>query len=343
MFSERAVAAVADSQLESLGAPPSTDPPDWADISVVVCTRDRPLALRSCLESLQALDYPISRYEVIVVDNASREATTRELALQAGFRYVREEKPGLDNARNCGAASATYDIVAYTDDDVRVDPAWLKGIARGFAHGDSVCVTGLICPLELETPAQRLFERYGGMGKGFQPKLTSPASLRASEILAAHNFGVGANMAYLRSTILDMGGFDPDLDVGTPSAGAGDLDMFHRLLASGHSVRYEPSALVWHQHRRAMPDLHKQIYNNGRSFGCYLLKAAANRTTPRSDVFRFAVRNWIGGWLLGSLFSRQAGRNLSLVAAETWGAMHAPWAYLTTFRRLRWSKLSGQR
>jgi glycosyltransferase involved in cell wall biosynthesis len=342
VFSELAITAAAESQLERLDTPPLADPPEGPHISVVVCTRDRPLALRSCLESLQALDYPASRYEVIVIDNASREATTRKLALQAGFNYVREEKPGLDNARNCGAASASYDIVAYTDDDVRVDPGWLKGVARGFAHGDSVCVTGLICPLELETPAQQLFEQYGGMGKGMQPKLTSPARLPASAILAAHNVGVGANMAYLRSTIRDMGGFDPDLDVGTPSAGAGDLDMFHRLLASGHSIRYEPSALVWHQHRRAMPGLHKQIYNNGRSFGCYLLKAAANRTTPRSEVFRFAVRNWIGGWLLGSLFSRQPGRNFTLVAAETWGAMHAPWAYLTTFNQLPWSRRSGQ-
>ena len=96
--------AAAKSQLVCLDAPPLTDPPEWPHISVVVCTRDRPLALRSCLESLQVLDYPQSRYEVIVVDNASRETSTRELAFQAGFRCVREEKPGLDNARNCGAA-----------------------------------------------------------------------------------------------------------------------------------------------------------------------------------------------------------------------------------------------
>ncbi len=342
-FAERAVVAAAKSQLACLDAPSLNDPPQWPHISVVVCTRDRPLALRRCLESLQLLDYPQSKHEVIVVDNASRETSTRDLAFEAGFRCVREEKPGLDNARNCGAASASYEIVAYTDDDVRVDPGWVKGIARGFAYGDSVCVTGLICPLELETRTQLLFEQYGGMGKGMQPRLTDPAKLPVSAILAAHNVGVGANMAYLRNAVMEMGGFDPDLDVGTPSGGAGDLDMFHRLLAAGHSVRYEPSALVWHQHRRSMPGLHMQIYNNGRSFGCYLLKAAARRTAARSDVFHFALRDWIGSWLLGSLFSQRPGRNFSVVAAETWGAMHAPWAFLTTFHKLPWSRRSGQR
>ena len=172
-----------------------------------MCTRDRPLALRSCLESLQALDYPLSRYEVIVVDNASREATTRELAFQAGFRCVREEKPGLDNARNCGAASATYDIVAYTDDDVRVDPGWLKGIARGFAYGDSVCVTGLICPLELETPSAatlRTIRRHGQRHAAEVDQSCKPALLSdpgGSQCWSWREYGLPANADFRHGRI----------------------------------------------------------------------------------------------------------------------------------------------
>lgn len=318
---------------DQLGEIPERDlaePSELPPISVVVCTRDRPVALRGCLESLARLRYPA--FEVIVVDNASKGPETRELVRAAGFFYEREERPGLDPARNCGWKAAHAGIVAYTDDDARVDPEWLMGIARGFADPSISCVTGLICPLELESPAQTLFELYGGMGKGFRPRVFSPASMRPEAILAAHSVGVGANMAYRRDVLARLGGFDPHLDVGTPSNGAGDLDMFHRLLASGGQARYEPSALAWHQHRRLMPGLYRQICNNGRSFGCYLMKAAVTRSIPRTALARFAVRDWIGGWLLGSLLSRRKLRGLIL--AESWGVLQAPYAYLKTYGKI---------
>ncbi len=303
-------------------------------ISVIVCTRNRPLALKSCLASLKRLDYP--ELEIVVVDNASKSPETEEVASAAGCRLVRENRPGLDNARNCGARAAAYEIVAFTDDDVRVDSKWLDGVARGFAEPNVSCVTGLICPFELETPAQHLFEQYGGMGKGFRPRIFDGARMSPYELLAAHSVGVGANMAFRRSVLEAIGGFDPDLDVGTPSAGGGDLDIFHRLLAAGHRIRYEPDALVWHQHRRAISGLHKQIYSNGRAFGCYLLKIAGAGTLGAPQVAGFALHYWIGGWLLKSFFRRTPGRNVALAAAESWGAVHSPWAYLATYRKWPW-------
>lgn len=315
----------------------STTVRDLPEITVVVCTRDRHIALRGCLESLLRLKYP--SYEVVVVDNASRGSETRAMAEAYGVRCVLESKPGLDNARNCGARAATHGIVAYTDDDVRVDPDWLHGVAAGFQDSDVACVTGLICPLELETPAQQVFESYGGMGKGFVPRLFDPAVMSPHALISAHAVGVGANMAYRRDLLLSLGGFDPDLDVGTPSGGAGDLDMLHRVLASGHKVRYEPRAMVWHQHRRSLAGLYRQIYNNGRSFGCYLLKIASTGTVPRTAVVRFAARSWIGGWLIGSLMSKSPGRRLALIVTEAWGALHSPTAYVQTFRKFPWQKL----
>ncbi|MEJ7607378.1 MAG: glycosyltransferase family 2 protein [Bryobacteraceae bacterium] len=147
-------------------------PSDYSPITVAVCTRDRHLALRRCLESIAKLHYP--NYEVLVVDNASKSDATRELTLQYGFRYVREDRPGLDWARNCALQQASHEVVAFTDDDVRVDRLWLQGVARGFAFGDAACVTGLICPLEMSWPAQMLFEQYGGMGKGSSQSYSTP-------------------------------------------------------------------------------------------------------------------------------------------------------------------------
>jgi len=302
-------------------------------ISVVVCTRDRPESLGRCLEALGRLDYP--DYEVVVVDNASRDATTREVVEGTGLRYVREDRPGLDWARNRGAAEARHGIIAYTDDDVQVDRSWLCGIAEAFGDPQVAAVTGLVLPAELETEAQLLFERYGGMGKGFKPRLFRRQELGETALVAAHNCGVGANMAFRRSTLHQVGGFDTALDVGTPSCGGGDLDMFHRVLAAGLALYYEPSAMVWHQHRRDRAGLRRQLYCNGRSFGVYLGKIWRDQTVPRPTVARYAA-HWVGGYLGRRLLDRARGRldfPLDLVWAEFWGMTHAPAAFWTTFRR----------
>jgi glycosyltransferase involved in cell wall biosynthesis len=302
-------------------------------ISVIVCTRDRPAALRGCLTSLALLDYPT--FEIVVVDNCSRDGTmVRRLVEEIGGRYVREERRGLNWARNRGACSAHFGLIAYTDDDARVDPGWLRGLACAFADPRVACVTGLVLPAELETRAQRLFEQYSGMGKGQQPRRFTAASLTARQLIAAHELGVGANMAFRRSTLGMLGGFDTALDVGTPAAGGGDLDMFHRVLAAGLSVQYEPAARVWHIHRRDMAGLRRQIYCNGRAFGVYLLQCWKRRSVPRRDVGEYALR-WVGGWLLARLLGSATGKldfPVSLSCAEVWGALHAPWAYLATYR-----------
>jgi len=307
-------------------------------ISVVVCTRDRPIALRHCLSSLQELSY--SNFEVLIVDNASRTDETKDLVATTPFCYLREDRPGLDWARNRGLLAASNNLVAYTDDDVQVDPGWLKGIALGFTDPQVACITGLVCPLELETPAQDLFEEYGGMGKGFAPRIFQPAKMLPRELIASHSSGVGANMAFRRDFLIRQGGFDVHLDVGTPSSGGGDLDVFHRTMANGGVIRYEPLALVWHHHRRSLPGLHKQVYNNGRAFGCYLMKTASNRSVARGALAAFAAKHWIGGWLIGSLVKGGPGRTPMLVAAEMLGALSSPWAYWKTYGRLPFARVS---
>ena len=89
----------------------------------------------------------------------------REFGTDPRFRYVREPRPGLSCARNRGLAEASADIVAFTDDDVGVDPWWLNGIARGFrAASDVACVTGLIATAEIDNAAQLYFHLREGWG-----------------------------------------------------------------------------------------------------------------------------------------------------------------------------------
>src|SRR6516162_8840309 len=95
-------------------------------VSLVICTRDRPQELARCLASLA--DQTTSPTEIIVVDNASRDKRSREAAIAAKATYVREDRPGLDYARNAGIRAANGEIVVFTDDDVRLHPRWLERI-----------------------------------------------------------------------------------------------------------------------------------------------------------------------------------------------------------------------
>jgi glycosyltransferase involved in cell wall biosynthesis len=309
--------------------------------TVVVCTRDRTDSLARCLASLRDLEY--DAFEIVVVDNAPTSARTAELVATTSarmraprtLRYVREDRPGLDWARNRGIAEAAHELIAFTDDDVRVDAGWLTGLATAFSDPSVMMATGLVAPAELDTDAQVEFEDgYGGMGKGFLPRRWQRDSLVDTELLGAHHLGVGANMAFRRELLRRVGGFDTALDVGTPSHGAGDLEMFHRVLVSGAVAHYEPGALVWHAHRRDRAGLARQLRDNGRAFGVYLIGCAMRRTVPVMRVVRYAAIIWLG-WLVGRLARSLVGRDrlpAALRAAELWGAMQAPWAYWRTRR-----------
>ena len=305
-------------------------------ISIVVCTRDRSALLGKCLRTLAALDYPA--FEIIVVDNAPASDETERLVsdsqTQMPLRYTRENRPGLDWARNRGIAEARHDIIAFTDDDVRVDAGWLRGLARAFVDPEVGLVTGLVAPAELETEAQQLFELvYGGMGKGVRPRTWARHDVGPCDLVTVHHMGVGANMAFRRRVLEQLGGFDTALDVGTPSHGAGDLDMFHRALLSGATVRYEPVALVWHQHRRDMAALRRQLYDNGRAFGVYLILLLRRGDVPRFVTTKFA-RIWLR-WHLGRVvrrFLRRETLPLPLILPEIWGSLHSWHAYYQTYR-----------
>jgi glycosyltransferase involved in cell wall biosynthesis len=308
---------------------PKTPPP----ISIVICTRDRTDLLEGCVRALLALDYP--QYEVLVVDNAPSSEATANLVSTLPARYIREDLPGLNRARNAGIAQARYEIVAFIDDDARPDRGWLSAIASAFEDPQVMAVSGFVAPVELETEAQILFEiAYGGMGHGFQTRVLSRESLSKDQLLWASNFGVGANMAFRGEVFESIGLFDPALDVGTPSGGGGDVEIFHRLVASGHTLVYEPSVLVWHQHRQEMAALRRLVFNNGRSFGAYLLTVWRKRTVGGLAILNFAIRKWLLGWLIYRLF--EAGKfPRSLVIVELLGAVLSPVAYYIAQARAR--------
>jgi glycosyltransferase involved in cell wall biosynthesis len=229
-------------------------------VSVVVCTRDRTDSLARCLRSI--LELSQSPVEVLVVDNAPGSEATRELVSRMpGMRYVREERPGLDVARNAAIRSSTGAVIAFTDDDATVHRNWTVQLQKAFRRPAVMAVTGLVLPAELETEAQCIFEEHWGFNRGYRRRVFDGDFLARTLGRGAPvwQIGAGANMALRREAFDRVGGFDERLDAGAAGC-SGDSELWYRLLAAGHECAYEPTAVVFHRHRREMKALQRQIF-----------------------------------------------------------------------------------
>jgi GT2 family glycosyltransferase len=267
--------------------------------SVVISTRERPDRLRRCLSSLLVQQYP--DYEVVVVDNAPATSATADLIAQeyaheTKIRYVRENRPGLSAGRNRGIVEARGKIVAVTDDDVVIDRYWLAELARGFNLAENVgCVTGLLLPLELETPAQFLLEAYSSFTEGFARRFFDLRAHRWRRpsypyIVGACTAGTGACMAFSAEFLEVNGGFDPALGTGTPAHGGEDLAAFLDVITKGYCLIYEPAALLYHQHHRDYAALQRQMYGYGVGFTAYLARIIVDRPARIFDcIFKLLL------------------------------------------------------
>lgn len=266
-------------------------------VTVAVCTRDRPADLQVCLNGLGRLRW--SNLELLVIDNAPATNASRMLVEEhyPRVRYVKEPRPGLDWARNRAIAEARGEIIAYADDDVVVDPGWVSALVRVFTSDPgAMAVTGLVVPYELETEAQFAFEDHRGFESGFERtwnRIDREAGGRAAvKHGAVGKLGTGANMAFRKRVFEAIGGFDPALDVGTPTQGGGDLEMFFRVIKEGHLLVREPRAIVFHRHRRTYPELRTQISTWGIGMYSYVVRSC--RAYPDERLgFLWIVTRWL--------------------------------------------------
>jgi glycosyltransferase involved in cell wall biosynthesis len=242
-------------------------------LTVVVPTRDRPAHLAACLEALSLVVGDDD--EVVVVDSAS----VAPVAVAAeGVRVIRLDEPGTSRARNAGWRSASHDVVAFVDDDVRVAPGWADAVRNAIVDPSVAFVTGRLAP---GGPAERLVAVKDD---------DAAAVLDAS---TAGTLGHAANLAVRRSALVAVGGFDERLGPGSRFRAAEDLDLFDRLLAAGFVGRYEPTASGVHDQWRDRRQLLALDWGYGIGAGARLAKLArADRSRLRG-----AMRDWI--WRAG--------------------------------------------
>ncbi len=325
-----------------VGRPAWTSSARDTPVTVIVGTRDRSRDLERCLESLQGVEH--DNLEILVVDNAPVDDSTARLVKRMAsgdprLRYVCEDRPGLSHARNRGAHEARGEILAFADDDVRVDPLWVAGLLRGFDRRQDVgCVTGIVASASLERAVEQYFDARVSWSRCEHRLFAADRGPHDSWLhpYAAGAFGTGANVAFRATVLREIGGFDECLGPGTPVAAAEDLDVFVRVLLSGYRLSYEPGALVWHAHRGSEGDLDKQMYAYGKGLAAYLCKYAVSRRTG-PDV---AARSLFGVWHFTVLMrrSRMAAKQTivghHVLGPELLGLLVGPWAYLRS-RQIR--------
>jgi hypothetical protein len=315
---------------------------DAPKITVVLATRDRTQSLLRCLDSLARVEYPV--FDVVVVDSAPSTGTTeRALSGPLDYRfpvsYLRAAQPGLAFAHNVALPAVTGEIVAFTDDDVEVDPGWLAALAAAFAGPDAVCVTGLILPAELETRPQLMVEQAGGYGRGFTRRTFCAAMPEPSPLFpfTAGRFGSGANMAFRADWLAAQGGFDPATGAGSPARGGDDLTAFLRVITGGGTLVYEPAAVVRHWHRRDYQGMRRQSFGYGVGLGAYLTASVRARPALLWAMLRRAIP--AARHLLGADSVKNAGRDgtfpRGLVWRERAGVLVGPFAYAVSRWRYR--------
>ncbi|GIF26991.1 GT2 family glycosyltransferase [Actinoplanes tereljensis] len=306
--------------------------PVRATVVITTCVATR--GLLRVLDDVRA--QTITPHEIVVVDNRPNTSGVTDLFQQQGIddvRLVLEHRPGLSRARNAGLAASTGDVIAFLDDDIAVDSRWLEAITEVFRQDPSVaCVTGMILPMELETPAQYLFEEFGGFSKGFHQRRYDLKDHRGTSKLypyAAGVFGTGANGSFRVDALRALNGFDEKLGMGTPAKGGEDLDIYLSVIQSGRTLVYEPAALVWHQHHREIAALRHQIFNYGVGMSAMIAKRWwANRQERPEMLQRLGagVKHVLGpGSPKHQTKTSSYPRALTLI--ELGGVIRGPFAY----------------
>jgi GT2 family glycosyltransferase len=210
-------------------------------VSVVVITWRRPDHVRACLAAL-AMQQP-SPVDTIVVDASEDDATADVVHASPGATYVRFP-PGarrMTRSRNEGLRHCGGEIVAFLDDDAYPREGWLAALTRAFSRRpDAWAAVGRTCN---GLPGEELAEPET-IGKILADgTLTGNfAALVDGPIVVEH--GIGANMAFRRNVLEELGGFRDDmLGVGGVRE---DADMFLRTRAHGGTVVFVPDAVVDH-------------------------------------------------------------------------------------------------
>jgi mycofactocin glycosyltransferase len=258
--------------------------PGAGDVTVVIPVRDRHAELARCLSGLR--DLP----RVIVVDDCSADpAAIARIASSAGARVVhRAVNGGPGAARNSGLAAADTSLAAFLDSDCVPRPGWLDGLLPHFADPAVGAVAPRIVPHEAGTSWLARYEGASStLDMGTRPSIVRPG--------ARVSYVPGAALVVRKSAA--GAGFAEGMFVGE------DVDFVWRMSAAGWRVRYEPAAVMGHDHRVRL----RAWFSRRRDYGT----SAAALEQLHPGAVRPLYASW---WTVGAWAAALSGRPVTATA-----------------------------
>jgi len=219
-------------------------------VSVVIPTYNRSNILALCLDSLFNQTYPKDRYEIIIVNDGSKDNTEdvlREFEKKApcGFTWVSQKNQGITTAENAGLSRTKGTIVCYTADDCIIDKNWIHHLVNGFTNDKIGAVGGKVVSYQTNTLIQQFIE---------------DAQILDQATFFKRNTLITGSAAYRKQVLTDIHGFDTFL------IACEDLDLSIKTQLLGYSLTYNPEAVVYHDHPATVKGLFFQQYRNGKGY-----------------------------------------------------------------------------
>ncbi len=296
--------------------------PSHRDVTVVIPVRDNLSGVRRLVSSLRGL-------RVIVVDDGSSTPLGPEDFVGAHcdvevLRHPRSKGPAA--ARNTGLAACTTEFVAFLDSDVAPRRGWLEALLGHFCDPTVALVAPRIVGLAHN---ENVVARYEAVHSSLDLGEREAPVLPHSTV----SYVPSAAIICRCSAIRGIGGFDETMDSGE------DVDLCWRLIEAGARLRYEPIALVAHDHRTELRDwLARKAFYGGSA--APLSVRHPDKTAP-VVISGWALTAWIL-MALGTTFSQLASVLVAFltgqrVAKAMRGADTSLWDVLEIATRGLWS------
>jgi len=235
-------------------------------IAIVIPVRDGSKTLAACLDALAVQTVPLSRLEIVVVDDGSRDQTA-QLAARYGFcRVVSQPPRGAAAARNRGLEETRGEWVAFLDADCRPVPDWLERLTAPFS----------------DPRVQGVVGRFVSSQRRWVSRLVQiDLDLRYERMAAAGSLDfVNTATCVFRREALGRKPFDEGF------AKLEDLDFSFRLASQGVRIAFAPDAVVEHRHPESMGHFLGRRFQYGRYapelYRRHKARMAADSSTPQS-------------------------------------------------------------
>ena len=259
-------------------------------LSIIIPTRNRHALLKLALHSFRRQTYPQDHYEVIVVDNGSKDDTKSICQSIAHFfhrfHYLYDSRPGLHIGRNLGMQKASNEILVFADDDIEASPSWLSAINNSFQDKSVALVGGKILPKFETDPPDWIKNRWRDCTTVIKtiPSLSIiDMGDRTMEVSPLYIYG--CNFSIRKNTLLKSGGFHPDA---MPSdhimlRGDGETHVSRFIRENGYKAIYNPDASVTHwvpRTRMTNAYFYQRAFRQGISDSFTLIRSCGKTFTP---------------------------------------------------------------